>query len=218
MGSQKFLPQNIGPGAFSAKILCENHNSKLSILDTEATKFFTAILHNQNARIDGELLERWLIKVLLGCYKAGVFNGQFYIKPEVFDNWVAALLGSKYFKYPNGLWHDITLAVPALNMQHFIKIDVLEYTNEILGIGITILGINLKLHLANPSIMKVLNDRFYRPGQLEIDCYNIGKDVTNKFKIDIDWMDNYQHKNVYSFITSNTDVKPFGFDGSIKKQ
>jgi hypothetical protein len=59
----------LAPSALTAKVLCEHHNSSLSVLDAEALRFFLLLRYEtttEEEHIDGELLERWYLKVLIG--------------------------------------------------------------------------------------------------------------------------------------------------------
>ena len=59
----------LAPSALTAKVLCEHHNSSLSVLDAEALRFFLLLRYETTAEqqhIDGDLLERWYLKVLIG--------------------------------------------------------------------------------------------------------------------------------------------------------
>jgi hypothetical protein len=67
----------IGPDSPKAKVLCGNHNSSLSILDSEIAKVTEPILDFYNDRADrsltvsGALFERWLFKVAINFMAAG---------------------------------------------------------------------------------------------------------------------------------------------------
>ena len=74
-------PKSVGP-ALTATILCRRHNSLLSPLDAEATKFARFLREAQLdlalmqpasafASFDGRMLERWFLKVAFGMWASG---------------------------------------------------------------------------------------------------------------------------------------------------
>lgn len=80
-------PKEVGLASLTAKILCERHNSELSAVDAAGAKAFDTLRQVdvvtekrrrlglwkwrvREYRIDGPLLERWLLKALINlCYK-----------------------------------------------------------------------------------------------------------------------------------------------------
>jgi hypothetical protein len=72
----------VGMNSLTANILCKRHNSSLSALDCHAGKFMrilkainhdldnnsSNIPHDMNYLMSGEILERWMLKVLLGMF------------------------------------------------------------------------------------------------------------------------------------------------------
>ncbi|MDB4953227.1 MAG: hypothetical protein JWO36_796 [Myxococcales bacterium] len=62
-----------GPNAFTAHVLCKRHNGALSPVDTTAGRFYRLMLTAVSAgrigdhEFDGDDLERWAIKLLLGA-------------------------------------------------------------------------------------------------------------------------------------------------------
>lgn len=62
--------KKLSPNALASKILCSAHNSQLHRFDTEALRFFRALRYESSdliTQIDGYLLERWFLKLLIGC-------------------------------------------------------------------------------------------------------------------------------------------------------
>jgi len=77
----------VGISSLIARILCQGHNGALSILDSEAGRFFRAIQQSQielrDKAIDtqrfvfsGDLIERWFLKVAFGMWVSGNFSSK----------------------------------------------------------------------------------------------------------------------------------------------
>ncbi|VTS01170.1 Uncharacterized protein OS=Sphingobium herbicidovorans (strain ATCC 700291 / DSM 11019 / NBRC 16415 / MH) GN=BV98_002977 PE=4 SV=1 [Gemmata massiliana] len=77
-------PARLGIGSLTAKILCEGHNRDLSPFDAEMTEFFKATERllldditggriGHEYFINGDCIERWMLKTLCG----GLFSGNF---------------------------------------------------------------------------------------------------------------------------------------------
>lgn len=72
--------KGVGAGALTAKILCTNHNNRLSPLDNEALHFWQAVRgmtrpgapSAQLVLLNGHDTERWMFKLLCGELLAGV--------------------------------------------------------------------------------------------------------------------------------------------------
>jgi len=114
----------IGMPSAVAKILCETHNSKLSVLDDEAKKLSRALVDFASRKsvglvlLDGPKFERWLLKVTLGYLAAGHTPlGRLYPRaPEV----IHALYG-------------LIPMAPPIGMYSMVGVDRwLEYPREIL--------------------------------------------------------------------------------------
>lgn len=99
----------IGLSSATAKILCVKHNSLLTDLDSEAKKLSDALDQFHAAKvgvfdvvINGPILERWLLKVTMGCL-AGGYTGlgkQYASSGEV----VGALFGRIPMSSPIGMY------------------------------------------------------------------------------------------------------------------
>ena len=70
-------PKKVGPGALTARILCERHNNALSSIDTTIGVLYDALLGALHGRhvggldFDGEDLERWAMKLMFGISASG---------------------------------------------------------------------------------------------------------------------------------------------------
>jgi hypothetical protein len=85
-----FIPpgvkRGIGSGALTAKVLCEDHNRALSPLDEVALSFYRSIrlfdaglrdgakVKAELVQLHADLLERWMLKALVGMTEAGVIR------------------------------------------------------------------------------------------------------------------------------------------------
>lgn len=116
MGFQpKDTAQSFGVGSLESKILCSNHNNSLSHLDGEALAMFNAFeaMHYAAAgitpapervyNVDGDLLERWMLKVVCGGLYGGTMraDGGFELKGvEPPLDWLQTVYGQQPF--PDG--------------------------------------------------------------------------------------------------------------------
>ena len=72
---------SVGIDSLVAKILCEKHNSVLSPMDSEIKKLGDACLaflrkpHASAVRVEGLLIERWLLKLTVGSIASGWLHG-----------------------------------------------------------------------------------------------------------------------------------------------
>jgi len=70
-------PTELAPSNLQARILCQKHNENLSILDIEVGRFFKALrdFYKKETKgvnsFNGEIVERWMIKVLCGLLASG---------------------------------------------------------------------------------------------------------------------------------------------------
>lgn len=70
-------PKKVGPGALTARIVCERHNNALSSIDTTIGVLYDALLGALHGRhvgeldFDGEGLERWAMKLMFGISASG---------------------------------------------------------------------------------------------------------------------------------------------------
>lgn len=113
----------ISLSSFTSKILCTKHNSLLSPLDSAAGAAFkafndSALLLNKRLseesskfkvrhfRINGKLLERWLLKTLINlCSESGLLVGSKAEKPGIPDeSLVRICFGLEHFAGKSGLY------------------------------------------------------------------------------------------------------------------
>ncbi len=111
----------IGINAFAAKVLCDKHNSALSLIDTAVGLAFETIealaedaakLHKGGSLLSFDIssgldIERWMIKVFCGLIAAGKIkgiSGQAAKRSCLQRYLLDALLGSKAVPEPLGLY------------------------------------------------------------------------------------------------------------------
>jgi hypothetical protein len=107
---------DLPPSRLSAKVLCERHNQGLSPIDAEALKLFQivsetdglaqAIGHLGTTTLNGNLIERWLLKVFLGLIAAGfgrTLEGQ-HVARQVPERLVRVLFGRQSHIVGHGIY------------------------------------------------------------------------------------------------------------------
>jgi len=98
--------KEIPAGSMKAKVLCKRHNDLLSYLDNEANNFFSELINalndNKNykyheANINGDYLERWMMKAFLGALSSGYLlrNGLRILKNSFPDKLIRELYSKK---------------------------------------------------------------------------------------------------------------------------
>ena len=106
-------PRDTVPDEFQAKVLCTRHNTALSPLDEMITDVFDVSLQWNAGEaigerlIDGEDLERWALKALLGKLTSGHAIGKTGAPTRTSDiptNYIRILFGEDSFPYGCGLY------------------------------------------------------------------------------------------------------------------
>jgi hypothetical protein len=103
-GESKLIPTPV----LVANVLCTGHNKALSPLDKEAGRFFEAMCtaedillskrkrpQHASHRFSGDLLERWMMKVLCGFAVSGNLRDKVKFMPP--QDWVDFIFGKKVF-------------------------------------------------------------------------------------------------------------------------
>ena len=97
----------IGIDSLVANILCEKHNSALSPLDSEIKALGDACLaflkqpQSLQVKVNGPLIERWLLKLAIGSIASGWIHGM-KIVPQ--RDMLEALFGTKQFPQTVGMF------------------------------------------------------------------------------------------------------------------
>lgn len=166
--------REVGVGSFQSKILCKDHNSNLSELDTEAKKTFDTIeaifIHldkNKNLKpsksfwrpktnyIDGCKFERWTAKLLVGLFCAEGKDSQWHdtktepLKPPPFV--VQSIYGHIQFEKPAGLY-----LAGGYQGEHFdgLRVEPVFYpdSNGLMGAHINFRGIQFFIWLSREPV------------------------------------------------------------------
>lgn len=176
----KTEPKTISLAAATAKILCEKHNSSLSLLDAEAANYmqvvrehllltetrskprFTAF-HIRHFSVNAPLLERWLLKVLLNlCFESKLaigLDGETAGRPPL--SLVQICFGESVFRGRAGMYMASYNGM-SMEMGEMLRFSPLVRSdNKIVGGFYTVAGVNFFLSLdvrgPPPSFTEVPN-------------------------------------------------------------
>lgn len=92
-------PRRVSPASLTGRVLCRRHNEALSALDAEMSGFHRAMraAHEEHlarpVQFDGELLERWSLKALIGAIATGSLFGADGRRSAIPEPWLRALFG-----------------------------------------------------------------------------------------------------------------------------
>lgn len=195
--------QDIGISALQSKILCEGHNNSLSALDATASKFLRTLaqleslpLSSDNlVQLDGLLLERWLLKVVIGMVAGqGAANG---IAP---NDWKQYLVG---VGVPNG-WgmYAHNPGGPQVFTKAFqVELRTHPETRAVLAAHFFYAGASLFLMLAKPDHPEAFG--VHRPRGL------IFKQDAVERRIEFLWPFHTNEAMIYSRIGTTADQPAF---------
>src|SRR5947209_2587209 len=160
-GKVKDLPID----AITARVLCEEHNRQLSPLDSEALRLFQtwermypefanpANPSSWTERVDGELLERWMLKTLCGCASSGVVAMPETVRPgwHIPDTWISVLFGDAPMPANCGLY---LLSEPGdqATAERAIVIEPFGLGGELVGVRMELNGLSLALFMDPPAL------------------------------------------------------------------
>ena len=169
----------IGVGAFSSKVLCDNHNSALSILDTAAGLAFSTIkslaadlVRSATAPAvksfyiaSGLDMERWLLKVycgLVAAEKIRSLSGNVLQRDPLEPYFLQALMGNASLCAPLGL-HTHTFAGQKLEAGRlsFGTIKLTDGSDEIGGLMLSLGVMNFVL-VTSPKFGLAFTANWYR--------------------------------------------------------
>lgn len=167
---------SIGKNSLVSNVLCDQHNSDLSPLDSAIGSLIDAIGSidtnylgpspvGRNYRIDGDHVERWVLKTVMGLVTSGQIKQQsgeaFKVKSKCLD-----LLCLPAARWPLGWGLYVTPAVG--NIYHSSSFELLPQANpetgEILCLGLKFNGIAMNFLMGKPGSQAAFGVR--RPSKL----------------------------------------------------
>jgi hypothetical protein len=167
----------IGIGAFSAKVLCDTHNSALSGLDEAAGRAFTTFealsedLKNSFKKgsfylASGLDIERWLLKVYCGLFAAGKIrglSGRVLQRSELDVSLLKTLVGESSLPVPLGFYtHTFVEQTLRANALRFGTIQLKDGSDEVGGLMLS-LGIMALVLVTSPKYGQDFRDKsWYR--------------------------------------------------------
>jgi hypothetical protein len=175
----------VGIGALVSRILCNHHNSELSILDETGNEFVRALkssfgeaLGNDYAEeefsISGEKLELWLLKILCGIIR--VFG-----TVSVPRRWVDILFRNEPFPNGWGMHLFSELGTVSWFFQLVRVVPVLNEKRSIAGAKFGIGGLALLLAFGKPQFEDGSIQSMYRPKSIVV------RRKGNAKKINLSW-------------------------------
>jgi hypothetical protein len=155
--------RSIGKSSLVSNVLCSNHNSALSPLDTTIGNFVNAIGNidaeflkdnpiQLSYNIDGANIERWILKTAFGLVKSGQImlenKKQFVLKNKCVD-----LLCSPKTRWPLGWGLYVSLSVGEIyHSSSFELIPICNVeTGELLALGLKFNGIEMNFIMGRPD-------------------------------------------------------------------
>jgi hypothetical protein len=207
--------QQIGVASLVGNILCATHNSLLSPLDGAGRAMFSAMgamnaaAGNQASpenglHVDGDGLERWLLKSFFG----GLYSGAFRVSltetmraicppPE----WLQILFNGAEFPDGQGLYYMPRKAGETVTADHYVlRLEPLgsRDTEEIGGIRVWFLGFEFALLMGNlmPGVPTMFDGALYRPAGLRV--------VGSGIRVRVDWKDGARSDEVVFALANST--------------
>lgn len=159
---------------FITNKLCENHNKHLSEIDKKFSQFFdhAEILHkvpNISFSIDGQILERWLLKLILGLESTGNLRS-LEISSSERMHFLRCLFGFEELDGERGLYVHYRVS-DKIKIERDITFQILENNTKIAGIYISICGLRfyLTLHSMDVSFFKHASENLiYRISKIDL--------------------------------------------------
>ena len=166
--------KTVGTSALTAKILCEHHNSLLSRLDTAAKEFVVGLkssyesamkgsMSNGTCSIQGDLLEKWLLKVLVGIFNLST-------RYQVPRDWIEMLFERKPWQPGEGI-HFLGFPGAATWNFQLLRIILVHKTGDaqsILGAKFGLGGLPFLLSFGKPRFYEAGIEPLFRPGKIQV--------------------------------------------------
>ena len=154
----------VSKASLTARMLCREHNSRLSPLDAEAARLSDAI---KDARaggipathlVNGALLERWILKTLVNLLASRwAEKGQLPPGPDI----VAKVFGLSPVLAPSGLYalQNYQGTAPPDSVCYTVIASQRESSPHILGLLISLSGAVFVLSICRSSLDELLRDQ-----------------------------------------------------------
>ncbi len=163
--------------SMKANVLCKRHNSDLSGLDSAGTEFCSYLLNvkikQAQLTVDGQEIERWLLKVLCGFGTSGYLNRFNGWTPK--REWLDILFFDKTLPDEAGLYYLISNKVLEAGPNEFgIWPVVSDEKKEIIGLHLLLSGYTflfLMGEFSNPHLEHHVQNGFrpvFRPNSFQI--------------------------------------------------
>jgi len=180
-GTGRTLP----PKALASKILCQRHNSALSILDDSAVRLFKAFdnrgLSESQQKLlflfSGHDIERWLLKILCGAAFSKNLNLDRQVDLLIPRQWLEILFEDKEFPQASGLY--ICRDVGYTDRRSFdLGFRAISNRERLTGFGLKVCGYELILSM-NGFPNRTFDGRVfvYRPFELRMTGIGFEKSI-----------------------------------------
>lgn len=149
--------------SLTARMLCRGHNSRLSSLDVEATRLSDAIKAARAGtehvvhRVNGALLERWVLKVLVNLL-ASRWTEKGYLPPG--PGIVSKVFGLAALTAPSGLYvlHDYQGSIPPDSVSYCVIMSTRDSKPQVLGLILSLSGVCFALSVCRRALDDILRD------------------------------------------------------------
>ena len=208
---------SIGKNNLVSNVLCEQHNSALSPLDSAIGDLVEAIgaidAEYQNTSpvgrsytVDGAHVERWVLKSILGLVKSEQIK-QRSGEPFVLKAKCLELLCSPSARWPLG-W-GLYVAVPETKIYHSSSFELIPQhnpeTNELLALGLKFNGIAMNFLMGRPDQPTAFGIR--RPSKLIFEKGAIRSEVVFTWQASKEGREiTFSHSGVYSGPSPDHDL------------
>lgn len=170
-------PKIIGKNSLTSHVLCTDHNSSLSDLDSEAAAIFKSLkevaLNTEKGFLrlhNGYDFERWFLKTIVGMHAAGVLDVSDGFKIDGFDPSIDIV---KFLEDPTswpesaGLYFIQELNTSYTNFPHF-ALQPITKNNKIAGVNVSVFGLFLYVSFVSVTEdeLPALRRKIYRPSEL----------------------------------------------------
>jgi hypothetical protein len=170
-------PKSVTPDNLAAKVLCQRHNEALGPLDNNITDLYDALIlwhdgHQVGVRgFDGEDIERWALKAMIGFLVSGSatdLSGRKARARTVPEDYLRVLFGEAELSDGCGLWvkrEQLPIADRRSISLQAIAVAKGPDVGKIFGVGISMTGLSFITTVAMPLVPP----EHYRPREFRLD-------------------------------------------------